>query len=312
MAVGNQNEQTQTRKRTKHRRVSVPAETIHASSERDEKPTLNPTQDSQPTRKSTDIYNLIDKLSNVTILVEIAGSRIDVCEVMLRDNLGNTQNSYTSIRLPITKLKTGNTDNIVRGNMRQIIYANKSSEISNCLMEMNNFYVCMRQGPKTDIILAPLDIKTTIANSQKTCMKPRKQEIRTSSNFMLQDKLEHSKKVDWQEEAAELEERTYSINIHVDMSEITLYGRCVGASLVDNIYLIIIILHFIFQFKLLREHYDIFQAILICLLDANKVCSTTKRNKFHVVTANGKSIPIIKEFLELEPDTDPSEKKNGK
>lgn len=251
----------------------------------------------------------------MTILVELAGSRIDVCEVMLRDNLGNTQNSYTSIRLPITKFKTGDTDNIVRGNIRKIIFASQSFEMSNWLMEMNDFSVCMRQGPKTDIILAPLQIKTTIANSQKSNLKPRKKDVRNSSTLMMQDKLEienSKKKVDWQEEADEVEERTYSINIHVDMSEITLYGRCVGASFVDNLYLIIIILYFLFQFKLLREHYDIVQAISICLLDANTVCSTGKRNKFHVVTANGNSIPIIKEFLELEPETNSSEKNSGK
>lgn len=245
MVLGSLNEQV--RKRTKFRKVSVPAETIHASSERDEKLAFNFSQDPQPTKKSLDIYNLIDKLSNVTVLVELAGSRIDVCEVMLRDNYGNSQNSFTSIRLPITKIRANSTNNIVRGNIRKVIYEEQSSEMSKWLIEMNDFYVCMRQGPKTDLIIAPLQLKTTIANSQKTFMKEIQKEVVRRSTFSITtEERDQSKKVDWRNEAVEVEEKTYSINVHVDMSEITIYGRCVGANL-DNSYFNII---YIFYFSL--------------------------------------------------------------
>lgn len=68
------------------------------------------------------------------------------------------------------------------------------------------------------------------------------------------------------------------------------------------------------QFKLLKEHYGIIYAIYmsICFSDAKTVCNETKRNSLNVVTGSAHNVPIIKEFLELDPDMSSFGKDSGK
>lgn len=50
----------------------------------------------------------------------------------------------------------------------------------------------------------------------------------------------------------------------------------------------------------------------VCFSDAKAVCNQTKRNNLHVVTGSAHNVPIIKEFLELDPDVSSFDKDSGK
>lgn len=50
----------------------------------------------------------------------------------------------------------------------------------------------------------------------------------------------------------------------------------------------------------------------ICFSDAKTVCNETKRNSLNVVTGSAHNVPIIKEFLELDPDMSSFGKDSGK
>lgn len=242
---GNVIEQTQSRpKRPKSRKVSNPAETIHVSSERDEKPpSLTPQRSIESTKTTTSrqsINRIIDILSCAVVLVDISRSRINVCDVMLR-GINESSNNFTSIRLPVIKVKTSHTNEITRGNIQRIIYENQSSETCNWIIEMMDFGVTVQQGNKTENIIAPIQMTITLAESKKMDFKHRKNGSLSKSSTRSTMEEQHTiakKKVDWknvdtESEASELEQTiTYSVNVHVDISEIIIYGRCVSANFI--------------------------------------------------------------------------------
>lgn len=161
-----------------------------------------------------------------------------MCDVMLR-GINESNNIYTSIRLPVIKVRTSHTNEIARGNIRRIFYENKSSESCNWFIEMVDFGVTVQQGTKTETIIAPILMKITIAESKKTDVKHRKNTFSRPYRSIIEEQtLIGKKKVDWKNletdsEGIEVEESiTYSVNVHVDVSEIITYGRCVSSNFI--------------------------------------------------------------------------------
>lgn len=224
------------------RKVSIPAETIHLSSEREEKTIVQVEQVKPQTSNASiatyvDLVKLIQRLSSIVVVVDMAKARIDVCEVMLRKNIKELAVEYTSIRLPRTKITSNNCKDVIRGNIRTTIYMLDSTEICKWVVELHEFYMCLRRSNKTDMIIAPVHTTITIALSHKIIEKSRPKVNRKLDSFIEDtniDELKHSnsKKVDWQrrEELDDTEKsvKTCSINVHVDMSEICVFGRRVG------------------------------------------------------------------------------------
>ncbi|XP_032579055.1 vacuolar protein sorting-associated protein 13B isoform X2 [Drosophila sechellia] len=111
--------------RNNSRKISVPEETVHLSSERDERHTeaepLTIPVANKPQPSNFDTTDFVKRLTKIVVLVEIAQAKIDVCEVMMRKAPGDTDVKYTSICLPHMKVKSGNYEAIQRGNIRGVI-----------------------------------------------------------------------------------------------------------------------------------------------------------------------------------------------
>lgn len=158
---------------------------------------------------------------------------------MLRGT-NESNNSFTSIRLPVIKVKTSHNNEITRGNILRTIYENQSSETCNWIIEIIDFGVTVQKGSKTENIIEPIQMTITIAQSKKIDFKHRKNGSWSRSNrsSMEVEQTIGKKKVDWknvetESVASELEESiTYSVNVHVDISEIITYGRCVSANFI--------------------------------------------------------------------------------
>lgn len=229
--------------RTNSRKISVPAETIHASTERDEKPAthVEPVKMAPKSESSGDqsieLIQLMKRLRTIVVVMEITKVRIDVCEVMLRRANKDADVEYTSIRLDRLKIKSSHADEVLRGNIRTVISVTNNAELCNWVMELKDFAVCYRLGDTTEMIVAPVRTTITLALSHKIAEKvPEALDSKSnkrSDSFIEEAKIEGqsgSKKVEWQEEPqykAELPS-TYSINVHVDMSAINIFGRHVG------------------------------------------------------------------------------------
>ncbi|KAM8707006.1 hypothetical protein ACLKA7_011160 [Drosophila subpalustris] len=285
------------------RKVSNPAETIHLSSEREEKtiPPIDqaqPETSNEPIKTPVDLVKLIQRLSSIVVVVDMAKARIDVCEVMLRKNVKDHSVEYTSIRLPRTKITSSNCKDVIRGNIRSTIYMSKSTEICKWVIELIEFYVCLRRANKSDMVIAPVHTTITIALAHKIIEKTRPKVNQQFDSFVEDPAVDESKhanakKVDWRKSPGELSTEesleTCSVNVHVDMSEISLYGR---------------------RLKLLYEHFEIVYAIYqaISLLDANNECfDIAAKRLLQIYTGSVANFPIIKEFLDLDPDYIPSE-----
>ncbi|XP_023036340.1 vacuolar protein sorting-associated protein 13B isoform X1 [Drosophila willistoni] len=306
------------------RKISVPEETVHLSSERDEKHTqaepvisqLN--EECASTTSGFNVAQLINQLRSMVILVEIAQAKIDVCEVMLRKSSATGGAvEYTSIRLPRVKIKSSNCEVISRGNIMTTIQMS-ARENTNWVIELNDLNVCYRQGDVTEVVVAPIKTTITVALSHKlddlksVDSEQSLTQEQTPSNtdeFSVDsdnfDKTpldkEVKKKVDWHKKADgqenDLKNRgSCSINVHVDMSAINIYAQ---------------------KIKLLHEHYQIFNEIYRTLRvheDINPVADNEatmpRKPKLEVYTGSAQNYPVIKEFLTLDPNYEPPAKQN--
>ncbi|KAH8383835.1 hypothetical protein KR009_010773 [Drosophila setifemur] len=245
--------------RNASRKISVPEETVHLSSERDERHTqvepVSQVVSSKPPPKAFEASEFVKRLSNLVVLIEIAQSKIDVCEQMQRKTPMETNAEYTSIRLPHVKIKSGNSEAISRGNIRGVVLVATKSELFNWVIDLNEFHVCYRNGNITEIIVDPVRTTITLALSHK-----EKQDNKNKDHEM------------------------YSINVHVDMSDINIYAQRV---------------------KLLHEHFQIISKISNSLTPeepSQKCNSTDVKPKLEVYTGSSQYQPAIKEFLELDPN----------
>ncbi|KAH8359232.1 hypothetical protein KR093_005309 [Drosophila rubida] len=282
------------------RKISIPAETIHFSSEREDKSNhayehLKEEKNDESHEVLLDMTKLIEKVTSIVIVVDMAKGQVDVCEVMLRKNIKDQPIEYSSLRLPRIKIVSSNCEHVIRGNIRTIIHLTSvGNELCNWVIEMNEFYMCLRRAQKSDMIISPVQTTITIALLQKVSDRPRQKETtRTIDSFVEDSTLqsEHDKKVDWrdsQDSEAVESLKTCSINVHVDMSEISIYARRV---------------------KLLHEHFEIVYAIYkaIRLLDANNECMDRgSKRLLQIYTGSVANYSNIKEFLDIDPDFTPS------
>ncbi|XP_017091950.2 intermembrane lipid transfer protein VPS13B isoform X1 [Drosophila bipectinata] len=240
------------------RKISVPEETVHLSSERDERHTqmepVNPVVSSKPVPKAYDSSAFVKRLNNLVILLEISQSKIDVCEHMQRKSPTEKDTQYTSIRLPFVKVKSGNGDPISRGNIKSVVFVPSKPESFNWVIELSEFHVCYRQAQVTEMIVDPVRTSITLALSHKA-----------------DEKLEKKR-----------DQGIYSINVHVDMSDINIFAQRV---------------------KLLHEHYQIISKVLSSLHPNEPTCNSSERKpKLEVYTGSSQYYPAIKEFLELDPN----------
>ncbi|XP_030558700.1 vacuolar protein sorting-associated protein 13B isoform X2 [Drosophila novamexicana] len=290
--------------RTNSRKISVPAETIHASTERDEKPAthVEPVKMAPKSESSGDqsieLIQLMKRLRTIVVVMEITKVRIDVCEVMLRRANKDADVEYTSIRLDRLKIKSSHADEVLRGNIRTVISVTNNAELCNWVMELKDFAVCYRLGDTTEMIVAPVRTTITLALSHKIAEKvPEALDSKSnkrSDSFIEEAKIEGqsgSKKVEWQEEPqykAELPS-TYSINVHVDMSAINIFGR---------------------HLKLMHDHYEILNAVYTSLLSLSAgSCQThraERRPSLEIYTGSAQNYAMLKEFLELDPNFKPT------
>ncbi|KAI8046600.1 hypothetical protein M5D96_002811 [Drosophila gunungcola] len=198
--------------RNASRKISVPEETVHLSSERDERHTqaepVSIPVISKPQPSNFDSMDLVKRLTNVVVLVEIAQAKIDVCEVMMRKTPAETDVEYTSIRLPHVKVKSGNSEAIQRGNIRSVVSVTSKAELFNWVFDLSEFNVCYRRANVTEVIVAPVRTTITLALSHKTSEK--------SETRKIEGKSDQEKKA---------EQNTYSINVHVDMSDINIFTQ---------------------------------------------------------------------------------------
>lgn len=210
--------------RSNSRKISNPAETIHASSERDEKPVAHTEpaksvakSDSNADVDSMSLAQLINRLSTIVVVFELRKVNIDVCGVMLRRSSKDLHVEYTTIRLSRLRIKSSNGDEVVQGNIRNLINVNKEVEQCYWLMEANDFSVDFHLPSKTaDIIVSPMRTTVALSLSHKPTNETKKKN---------EDELD-SKKSD-QVVDPQLSS-TYSINVHVDMSPINIFGRHVS------------------------------------------------------------------------------------
>lgn len=191
--------------RNTSRKISVPEETVHLSSERDERHTQTEpvnlvVSSHKPKAAAFDPAQLVKRLSNLVVLVEIAQAKVDVCEVMMRRTPAGSDVEYTSIRLPHIRVKSGNCDAIQRGNIRSVVLVATKAELFNWVIDMNEFNVCYRQAAVTEMIVSPVRTTITLALSHKVS--------ETSGESP--------------------EQGTYSVNVHVDMSAINIFAQRVG------------------------------------------------------------------------------------
>ncbi|KAH8278838.1 hypothetical protein KR018_010220 [Drosophila ironensis] len=249
--------------RNMSRKISVPEETVHLSSERDERHTqvepVNPVVSSKPAPKAFDASQLVRRLNNLVLLVEISPAKIDVCEQMQRKNQTESHTEYTSIVLPNVKIKSGNSEAISRGNIRSIVMVASKPELFNWVMDLNEFHVCYRKGNVTEMIVDPVRTTITLALSHKLA---EKQENNPDKG----------------------EQGIYSINVHVDMSDINIFGQ---------------------RAKLLHEHMHIIAKIGKSLAPTEpdqKLISANAKSRLEVYTGSSQYYPAIKEFLELDPN----------
>ncbi|XP_044314696.1 vacuolar protein sorting-associated protein 13B isoform X2 [Drosophila rhopaloa] len=263
--------------RNASRKISVPEETVHLSSERDERHTLaepvNIPVISKPQSNNLDSTDLVKRLTNMVVLVEIAQAKIDVCEVMMRKTPSETDVEYTSIRLPHIKVKSGNCDAIQRGNIRAVVVVASNAELFNWVFDLNEFNVCFRRANVTEMIVAPVRTTITLALSHK---------ISEKSDFRkVEGKTDQEKKYKSSDLA---EQNTYSINVHVDMSDINIFAQRV---------------------KLLHEHFMIISK-MYCSMCPDEAPSNRQAAKIkprlEVYTGSAQTYPVIKEFLELDPN----------
>ncbi|XP_039493419.1 vacuolar protein sorting-associated protein 13B isoform X3 [Drosophila santomea] len=259
--------------RNNSRKISVPEETVHLSSERDERHTqaepLNIPVTSKPQPSNFDTNDFVKRLTKMVVLVEIAQAKIDVCEVMMRKTPGDTDVEYTSIRLPHIKVKSGNCEAIQRGNIRGVIPVANNTELFNWVFDLNEFNVCYRNANVTEMIVAPVRTTITLALSFKTSEKADEGKAEGKSDRMAKDSPEQN---------------TYSINVHVDMSAINIFAQRV---------------------KLLHEHCLIISKMYGSLCPgepASKWQTAKMKPRLEVYTGSAQNYPAIKEFLELDPN----------
>ncbi|XP_017140957.1 vacuolar protein sorting-associated protein 13B isoform X2 [Drosophila miranda] len=277
--------------RNNSRKISVPEETVHLSSERDERhtqmePVTGLLMDNKPRKTALDLGQLAKRLGSMVVLAEIAQIRVDVCELMVRRRPAESDVEYTSIRLPRMKIKSSNCDFVSRGNIRSVILVDAEADLVNWVTDLNDLNVCYCRGDISEEVLAPVRTTITLAMSYKP----------------IEEKLPgslHSKKmaaVDQKQDQTSdkpVEQRgfgTYSINVHVDMSPINVFARRV---------------------KLLHEHLQIVSEIHRSLSpeeDGNVKWSSGPR--LEVYTGSSQTYPVIKEFLELDPNFEPPQAKN--
>lgn len=186
------------------RKISVPEETVHLSSERDERHTqtepMNPVVSNTPVPKAYDSAAFVKRLNSLVVLIEISQAKIDVCEHMQRKAPTEKDTQYTSIRLPSVKVKSGNGDPISRGNIKPVVLVLSKPESFNWVIELSEFHVCYRQAKITEMIVDRVRTTITLALSHK-----------------VDEKNEQKK-----------DQGIYSINVHVDMSDINIFAQRVS------------------------------------------------------------------------------------
>lgn len=209
--------------RSNSRKISNPAETIHASSERDEKPVtyiepvkLMPKMESTSSMDTVGVVQLISRLNKMVVVFELSKARIDVCDVMLRRNSKDLQVEYTAIQLSRLRIKSSNGDEVVRGNIRTVINVNNEVDLCNLVMEANDFSVAYHLPPdKVDMIVEPVRTTIALALSHKLSNPAKLRHIDPEPN-----KADEPVDQQWP--------ITYSVNVHMDMSPINIFARHVG------------------------------------------------------------------------------------
>ncbi|XP_017847869.1 vacuolar protein sorting-associated protein 13B isoform X2 [Drosophila busckii] len=281
------------------RKISIPEETVHASSDRDEKHAItfvvNPVATQAPETAKRDYVALVERLSTVVIFVESAQSRIDVCELMRRKKSEHITMEYTSIQLPRVKIKSNFSSVVSRGNIRLLVNpAIKSDQPFNWILEFNDFIIRYRKGSQTETLMAPVRTTVTLVISQKKLVVPESNDSKQSTDetesqpFSSISSVADLKKVDWANENAETESDkvvTWCVNVHIDMSAICFYGH---------------------RLKLLHEHFGILCTMYTSFRMSSYMlnCSKTADNtRLEIYTGSAQNQPLIKEFLELEPAT---------
>ncbi|KAH8293565.1 hypothetical protein KR054_001628 [Drosophila jambulina] len=260
--------------RNNSRKISVPEETVHLSSERDERHTQTEPinlvmSSSKPKATTFDPTQLVHRLSNLVVLVEFAQAQVNVCEAMMRKKPAEVEVEYTSISLPNVKVKSGNCDSIQRGNIRSVVWVPTKAELFNWVIDLNEFNVSYRRANVTEMIVAPVRTTITLALSHK---------IESLEGTNSQERLSKSG-----EESSE--QGTYSINVHVDMSAINIFAQRV---------------------KLLHEHCQILSKAYSSLHPDEPPASKGKpaeiKPRLEVYTGSSQNYTVIKEFLELDPN----------
>ncbi|KAH8362480.1 hypothetical protein KR200_005474 [Drosophila serrata] len=261
--------------RNNSRKISVPEETVHLSSERDERHTqtepINLVLSSNKPKATTfDSTQLVHRLSNLVVLVEITQAQVNVCEAMMRKKSTEVDVEYTSIRLPNVKIKSGNCDSIQRGNIRSVVWVAPKAELINWVIDLNEFNVCCCKSNVTDTIVAPVRTTITLALSHKVAEaedERSNQERKTKSS----------------EES--FEQGTYSINVHVDMSAINIFAQ---------------------RLKLLHEHCRILSKAYSSFYPDEPSTSKCRpaeiKPRLEVYTGSSQNYSVIREFLELDPN----------
>jgi len=293
--------------RNNSRKISVPEETVHLSSERDERHTqvepVNIPVSSKPQPSSFDASDLVKRLTNMVVLVEIAQAKIDVCEVMMRKSPAESDVEYTSIRLPHMKVKSGNCEAIQRGNIRAVIPVANNTELFNWVFDLNEFNVCYRKADVTEMIVAPVRTTITLALSHKISEKVDARKVGGANDQEKKAKSPDS-----------TEQNTYSINVHVDMSAINIFAQRVR-EMARGTFIIYLFNSSTFQVKLLHEHYLILSK-MYCSMNPDEPPSkwqTAKlKPRLEVYTGSAQNYPAIKEFLELDPNFEAPQVKSGK
>ncbi|XP_017859321.1 PREDICTED: vacuolar protein sorting-associated protein 13B isoform X2 [Drosophila arizonae] len=269
--------------RSNSRKISNPAETIHASSERDEKPVtyiepvkLMPKMESTSSMDSVGVVQLISRLNKMAVVFELSKARIDVCDVMLRRNSKDLQVEYTAIQLSRLRIKSSNGDEVVRGNIRTVINVNDEVDLCNLVMEANDFSVAYHLPPdKVDMIVEPVRTTIALALSHKLSNPAKLRHIDSEPN-----KADEPVDQQWP--------ITYSVNVHMDMSPINVFAR---------------------HLKLLSEHFTIVNAV------GNSLSTFTarpsppneaeRRCNLEIYTGSAQNYSILKEFLELKANVEP-------
>ncbi|XP_037953413.1 vacuolar protein sorting-associated protein 13B isoform X2 [Teleopsis dalmanni] len=335
---------TITRRSSRHslsKKITQPEETIHVSSERDEKVDIETSVSTPPNSKDETQHEWFKISKALVFYIELAQSKLHICEHFL-NNSEDVLSNHTLLLLPKTVLKSSLVENINRGVLyNKLLFADDKKDTLNWTIAMNSLSLSNVDATSTNILLEPTNIAFTIVathkeekfkkksfghNENKT-KKTNKENVRESGKKC---KTEHNSSIPDTDYSSNEEKSHSSSKKKADSTDVDIvdiynsndaeampfisHSKCENQIYKKNIYTINLHvdttpIKFCIstqKFKILQQHVS----VLTNVLDRIKVMVSPVRsssakvsNPFQILTATEENSKI-KEFLDLETNSE--------